>query len=209
MLESRSRARSFARADFAARLAQVLSRRPRQRLDSSSALRAAVLVPLFVERDDLHVLFTKRADTLRYHRGQVAFPGGQHKPEVDASLLATAMREAHEEIGLRLEHVQVLGALDDIETFRTNFVIAPFVGLIPHPYVFRPDPGEVAEIFSVPLANLEDPAARREELWELKHRRVKVSMIRYREHVIWGATERMTRNLIEVLAILDGNNDAP
>jgi 8-oxo-dGTP pyrophosphatase MutT (NUDIX family) len=204
MAESRARALSEVSAGFETRIRELLGRRPGRRLESSSALPAAVLVPLFVRQDDLHVLFTKRTDSLPHHSGQVAFPGGRHDPEVDCSLLATAIREAHEEVGLQPEHVQVMGALDEIETFGTNFVITPFVALIPHPYVFHPSREEVAEIFSVPLANLRDPDARGEELREVAHGQVTVNTIRYREHVIWGATERISLNLIEVLAASDG-----
>lgn len=159
---------------------------------------AAVLVPLFVDGDTVHVLYTKRTETVPHHQGQIAFPGGRLHAD-DASAVVTATREAHEEIGLHPEDVDVLGALDDIHTVRSNFLITPFVALIPHPYAFRPNPPEVAEIFTVPLPTLADPGARREELWEFESVRVAVPTIRYRGHVIWGATERISRNLVQVL----------
>lgn len=203
MTESRARARSEVNVDLGTRLRDLLSRRPQLRLESSMALPAAVLVPLFVREGDVHVLFIRRTDSLAHHSGQVAFPGGKHEPGVDLSLLATAVREANEEVGLRPEHVEVIGALDEIETIRTNFVIAPFVSLIPHPYEFQPNREEVAEIFSVPLEYLRDPDGHREELLEIDNRLVTVNTIRYREHVIWGATERISLNLTEALAALD------
>jgi len=209
MGQSRTRSNSPMSTNIATRLRGLLGSRPRQRLESPSALPAAVLVPLFMQQDEIHVLFTKRTDSLPHHSGQVAFPGGRHEPKVDDSLLATAIREAHEEVGLLPEHIQILGALDDIATLGTNFVIAPFVGLIPHPYTFQPNPGEVAEIFSVPLASLQDPAGRLQEFREFDHSRVTVSTIRYKEHVIWGATERISLNLIEALTALDGYDHAP
>lgn len=197
----------LASAEFTTRLRVALARRSRQRLDVAGAVPAAVLVPVFMRADAVHVLFTKRTETVPHHQGQVAFPGGRHHQD-DPSPVATAMREAHEEIGLLPEHVDVLGVLDDIHTLRSNFVITPVVGLIPHPYAFRPNPAEVAEIFSVPLQALLDPDGRRQELWEFESTRVPVITIRYQGRVIWGATERISRNLVEVLAVPDGNGDS-
>jgi 8-oxo-dGTP pyrophosphatase MutT (NUDIX family) len=159
---------------------------------------AAVLVPLFLDGDTVHVLYTKRTETVPHHQGQIAFPGGQVDPD-DPSAIVAATREAYEEIGLRPEHADVLGALDDIHTVRSNFVITPIVALIPHPYAFTPNPPEVAEIFAVPLPTLRDPTSRREELWEFESVRVPVPTIQYRGHVIWGATERISRNLVNIL----------
>ena len=113
------------------------------------------------------------------------------------------MREAYEEVGLRPEDVDVLGTLDDVHTIQTNFVITPCVALIPYPYTFRSNPPEVAEIFSVPLATLQDPTAWQEELWSFDDVRVPITTMRYGGHVIWGATERISRNLVEILADLD------
>jgi len=209
MGQSRTRAHPPLNADLPTRLGELLGSRPRHRLDSLSAVPAAVLVPLFLHEDALHVLYTRRTDSLPHHGGQVAFPGGQHEPNLDDSLLATAVREAREEVGLLPEHTQILGGLDDIKTLATNFVITPFVGLIPHPYRGQPNPHEVAEIFSVPLVNLRDPASRHREERVFNHRKVTVSTIQYGEHVIWGATERISLNLVEALAALDGCAHTP
>ena len=184
--------------DLAERVRSALRHRERRRLEVLDAVPAAVLVPLFVDDGTVHVLYTKRTETVPHHQGQIAFPGGRLHPD-DPSAAVAATREAHEEIGLRPEHADVLGALDDIHTIRSNFVITPFVALIPHPYAFRANPPEVAEIFAVPLTTLRSPAARREELWEFENVRVPVPTIHYRGHVIWGATERISRNLVEVL----------
>lgn len=200
------RVQSLAGADFTTRLRTALVRRTRRHLDVAGALPAAVLVPLFTHANTVHVLFTRRTDTVPHHQGQVAFPGGRHHPE-DASPIATATREAHEEIGLHPEHVDVLGVLDDIHTVRSNFVITPVVGLIPHPYAFKPNPPEVAEIFFVPLPALLDPSGRRQELWEFESIRVPVTTIRYQGRVIWGATERISRNLADVLATCESSGD--
>jgi 8-oxo-dGTP pyrophosphatase MutT (NUDIX family) len=184
--------------DLAARVRAALRHHERQRLEVVDAVPAAVLVPLFLDGDTVHVLYTKRTETVPHHQGQIAFPGGQVDPD-DPSAIVAATREAYEEIGLRPEHADVLGALDDIHTLRSNFVITPIVALIPHPYAFTPNPPEVAEIFAVPLPTLRDPVSRREELWEFESVRVPVPTIQYRGHVIWGATERISRNLVDVL----------
>ena len=109
---------------------------------------AAVLLPLFRNATDYHLLFTKRTETVRQHKGQVSFPGGSFEP-ADGDLQTTALRESYEEVGIQPEHVTILGRLDDLATFSTSFTISPFVGLIPYPYPFRPNPLEVAIVFDV------------------------------------------------------------
>lgn len=163
---------------------------------------SAVLVPLFVVGRELHLLYIKRSESLPSHRGQVAFPGGRHAPEVDATLLATALRETAEEIGVAPHHVDVLGPLPAIHTFSSNFVINPFVGLIPHPYELRPDPREVSEVFSVSLATLRDPTTRAAEEWTLEGRKVPIETYRHGGHVIWGATQRITAALLDLIEAL-------
>jgi 8-oxo-dGTP pyrophosphatase MutT (NUDIX family) len=100
-----------------------------------SRRQAAVLLPLFKNATDYHLVFTKRTETLTHHKGQVSFPGGSFEPS-DGDLLTTALRESYEEVGIRPEHVSILGRLDDLSTFSTSFTISPFVGLIPYPYPF-------------------------------------------------------------------------
>jgi len=161
---------------------------------------AAVLVPLLAIEGEPSLLFTRRSNRLPHHQGQVAFPGGRHHPDEDADLVTTALREAREEIGLDPLHVRLLGALDDIETVSSRFVITPFVGVIPHPYTFRACPAEVDVIFTVPLRVLQAPGAERRELWEFDGREIPIDTYPVDGHVIWGATQRITRNLLAVLA---------
>jgi 8-oxo-dGTP pyrophosphatase MutT (NUDIX family) len=182
------------------RLRSILRQRaPAICLPAASRRQAAVLLPLFKNATDYHLVFTKRTDTLTHHKGQVSFPGGSFEP-ADGDLLTTALRESHEELGIQPDHVSVLGRLDDLETFSTNFTISPFVGLIPYPYPFRPNPVEVAMVFDVALSVLADPATGR-------------SYVRAREdgatiedyefyingQVIWGATARIVRHLLSVM----------
>jgi 8-oxo-dGTP pyrophosphatase MutT (NUDIX family) len=160
---------------------------------------AAVLVPLFVRDNQLHVLLTRRTDSVSSHKGQVAFPGGKADLE-DTDRVDTALREAEEEIGLRRQDVQVIGQLDELLTV-TQWRITPVVGIIPHPYAFVPSTHELSDIFDVPLAWLADPANLRVE-----HRSrlpegppLEVYHFDYQGFDIWGATARILRNLLQIL----------
>jgi 8-oxo-dGTP pyrophosphatase MutT (NUDIX family) len=160
--------------------------------------RAAVLVPLQCVDGAVHVVYTRRAQTLPHHRGQVAFPGGTRTP-ADATLEATALREAAEEVGLRPADVRVLGRLDDIETVSSRFLITPFVGIVPHPYAWAPCPDEVDTIFTVPVTRLLDPLSERRELWDFGGRVLPIDHFPIDGQVIWGATHRITRNLLALV----------
>jgi 8-oxo-dGTP pyrophosphatase MutT (NUDIX family) len=176
------------------------------RPEPRSGVAAAVLVPLFERDGALHLLYTTRSTALPQHAGQVAFPGGRHAP-TDASLLATALRETEEEIGLARADVDVLGALDPIHTFSSNFLITPFVGRIPHPYPLRPDPREVDDVFAVPLTVLDDPATVVAETWTIDGRTVPVTSYRHDGRTIWGATQRITAALLDLLTAIRAHQD--
>ena len=135
------------------------------------------------------VWLTKRSSALRHHPGQVAFPGGKLEP-VDPSPEAAALREAHEEIGLPPEAVEVLGLLPPHETV-TGFRITPVVGRVIAAFEARPEAGEVEEVFSVPLGHLADPAnyAVRSRLWRGAERRYYA--VPWGPHYVWGATARI------------------
>ncbi|HSF33374.1 MAG TPA: CoA pyrophosphatase [Candidatus Tectomicrobia bacterium] len=167
----------------------------------ASRRQAAVLLPLFKNATDYHLLFTKRTDTLRHHKGQIAFPGGSFEP-ADGDLLNTALRESYEEVGIQPEHVSILGRLDDLSTFSTNYTISPFVGLIPYPYPFRPNPVEVAIVFDVPVSVLADPAVGRSYL---RTRDDGATIEDYEFYVngqvIWGATARIVRHLLSIIHV--------
>ena len=182
-------------------LAPALAARERAVLVRPRKTASAVLVPLLNREGEPHLLFTRRSRLLRHHQGQVAFPGGCRHPE-DADLVATALREAREEIGLDPADVRLLGALDDIETMATEFVITPFVGLVPHPYPWTLCRDEVDVVFTVPLRLLDAPGAERRELWDFDGHQVPIECYPVGEHVIWGATHRITRNLLAVVRAL-------
>jgi 8-oxo-dGTP pyrophosphatase MutT (NUDIX family) len=159
---------------------------------------AAVLVPIVDHPSAPSVIFTKRTSHLKAHSGQVSFPGGRAEPE-DPTPEFTALREAHEEIGLSMERVEVLARLPDYLT-RTGFRVTPVVGLLTPPVALTPDPREVEDVFEVPLAFLLDPANHQLESREIQGRTVGYYVMRYEQRVIWGATAGMLVNLYRQLA---------
>ena len=165
-------------------------------LTSSDFRPAAVLIALFVAEDTLHVVLTKRTDNVRTHQGQVSFPGGSYEAS-DATLEHTALREAHEEVGIDPAHVRVLGVLEDLPTFVSGFQVRPFVAEIPHPYEFVHDASEVAHVFSPPLATFADPSRRREEVRERDGREFVMTSYDVDGNVVWGATARMLEQLVD------------
>ena len=179
-------------------LLDVVALTPAYRHSTAKLSKAAVLVPVFVRDGEPHVLMTRRRDDLRLHPGQISFPGGRIDP-ADADAQTAALREAEEEIGLAPVDVRPLGALDDVETVSTRFLITPFVGLVPHPYPWRPCPVEVDGMFTVPLRRLTTPEALRRETRALDGRAVTIETYPLGEHVVWGATLRITRNLLALL----------
>jgi 8-oxo-dGTP pyrophosphatase MutT (NUDIX family) len=155
---------------------------------------AGVLVPLFLQEDEIQVLFTQRTLLVRDHRGQVSFPGGVRDPE-DPHLLATALRETQEEIGLDPGAVEVLGTLTPVNTL-TGYYITPFVGLIPHPYDFRPNPREVKRLLVLPLKEFYAPESWGVGSYTFRGRKARVCYWRNGQEVVWGATARILLTLL-------------
>jgi len=137
------------------RILNVLEARSPKNLTGDHYKPAAVLMPIQERDDGDHLVLTKRAEHLNHHRGQVAFPGGRVDAG-DRNALAAALRESHEEIGIDPSHVRVLGRLDQV-TAAYDFVVTPFVGVIPPSYEFRLNPAETDAVFSVPITNLLEP----------------------------------------------------
>jgi 8-oxo-dGTP pyrophosphatase MutT (NUDIX family) len=159
---------------------------------------AAVLVPVVRHDDALTVLFTRRTPHLQDHAGQISFPGGRAEPD-DASLEATALREAQEEVGLAAQRVELLGRLPEYVTV-TGYRVTPVVGLVASPLELRPDPFEVAEIFEVPLAFLLDPENHLRNCVIQEGKRRLYYAMPYRHYYIWGATAGMLMNLYGLLS---------
>ncbi len=158
---------------------------------------AAVLIPIIERSSGLSVLFTRRADHLARHAGQVSFPGGRVGDE-DDDAIAAALRETEEEVGLPRSFVDVRGELDRYET-GTGFAIQPFVGLVREGFELRIDAAEVAEAFEVPFAFLMDRANHRQETANWQGRERRYYAMQYERHYIWGATAGILVNLYERL----------
>ena len=163
-------------------------------------LRAAVLLPL-VMRERLTLLLTLRSVHLPSHAGQIALPGGKLDAS-DANAVAAALRETHEEIGIEPERIEVLGTLPEYVT-GTAFVITPVVGLLAPGFELRPNPGEVDDVFEVPLDFLMDPANHRRHAWDWEGAVREWYSMPYddagQERFIWGATAGMLRNFYRLL----------
>jgi 8-oxo-dGTP pyrophosphatase MutT (NUDIX family) len=181
-------------------LRKKLSPAPAHTTSETSARPAAVLVPIFNKDGIWHVLYTRRTDSVEDHQGQVSFPGGVIEAN-DEGPLQAALRETQEEIGIQPEDVQILGALKPLPTV-TNFIVVPIVGTIPWPYKFNLNEEEVATVFSVPLDWLVDPDNLEVREWkpEGPWSSVPVHFFRpYEGEVIWGATARITIQLLKLL----------
>ena len=154
---------------------------------------SAVLAPLYVDpAGDLHAVFTKRRDDLRRHAGEISFPGGRQDP--GETLLETALREAHEEIGLPPEAVDVLGALEPTPTLVTNYAIYPFVGLIEPGFEWVIGETEVAEVLELRIGDLR--AAYGERRLVRKGIPFRTPTYEVGGHLIWGATGRVLQDLL-------------
>lgn len=155
---------------------------------------ASVLVPLLDGPDGLELLFTVRASRLRSHGGEVSFPGGRVEP--GESHVEAALRETQEEVGLAVAPEQVIGRLSDHPS-PARYVAVPVVAVVPWPQELDLNPGEVAEAFTVPVAELAatEPGTREASL--LQYRRLLYSYP-WGDHVIWGFTGNVVRELLEV-----------
>ncbi len=165
------------------------------RLTVPGPLRAAVLVPLYVDgAGAAHLVFTERRADLRRHAGEISFPGGRHE-EGDADLRATALRETEEELGLPPAGVELLGALQPTPTFVTGYAIYPFVGLIEPGFVWVPQEREVAQVLELPLEAVRAGYRRR----RLVRRGMPFRTDAYETggHLVWGATARIVADLLE------------
>lgn len=155
---------------------------------------AGVLVPLYVDDGSLRAVLTKRRDDLPRHPGEISFPGGRYE-EGEADLVATALREAEEEIGLPRAAVEILGALQPTPTIATGYAIYPFVGLIQPGMTWTLSAREVAEVLELSLQELRDGYQRQ----RLIRRGLPIRTDTYvvGDHLIWGATARILSDLFD------------
>lgn len=163
-------------------------------LDVSGHKDAAVLVPLYIEGGELHAVFTRRREDLRRHPGEISFPGGRYD-EGETDFIATALREADEEIGLPPDAVEIVGALQPTPTIATGYAVYPFVGLIAPGREWTVSATEVAEVLELSLRDLLAGYGRR----RLIRRGLPIRTDTYvvGDHLIWGATARILADLFD------------
>lgn len=181
---------------------RILSRHQPRYIDRPEWRRAAVLMPIFWNAGEPHVVFTKRSEHVPHHKGQVSFPGGSIEAS-DSDAFAAAVRETAEEIGLPPGVIEPLGRLDDILTI-THFIVTPFVAQIPKGFPYRPNLFEIAEIFDVPLRTLSDPAHLREETVQWEGHPYPIYYFDHGGYNIWGATGKILRQFLAITGVLPG-----
>lgn len=184
--------------DLVARTRERLAARARREVPKGTLVQAAVLIPI-VDQGEPCLVFAKRTERVGHHKGQISFPGGV-VDRTDASFMAAALRECEEEIGLPRRAVEVLGALDDTETVATQFVITPFVGLVRGPVRWRPDGHEIERVLEVPFARLAREGSFRVETWVRDGVERPVLFFDWEGDTIWGATARILKHYLDVLA---------
>jgi len=169
--------------------------RPR-RLTDGYARESAVLMLVFERDKEPHFLLTRRTEEVRTHKGQISFPGGMRQN--GESLQQTALRETFEEVGIRPEHVEILGRFHDYVSI-TGYLVAPFAGYIEEPFATVPQKSEVAEVLQVPFRIFSDPDRLRVERMQRAGKVRDVYFYRYEPHEIWGLTARIIKDLFEAI----------
>ena len=166
--------------------------------------RSAVLIPIYCSaQNSLHLILTRRSAMMKHHTHEVSFPGGNQEPE-DQDLWATAIREAHEEIGLDPELPRLVGTLDSFVTVGSNSLVTPFVGILDTVPALEANAMEVEEIIDIPLTELLDPNIYREEVWQWQDGRSRpVYFFELIGDTVWGATASMLRQFLLVLLSID------
>ncbi len=160
---------------------------------SKNLKNAAVLIALVERENGLHVILTERALHLRHHPGQVSFSGGKYE-KVDNSLQQTALRETQEEIGINTKWVEVIGQLAPLSTV-SGFNVFPFIAFVDNRFILTVDAQEVKSVFEVPLRFLLDPQNFYKQHLVANKKRHFTYCICYQNHLIWGATAQILKNL--------------
>lgn len=168
------------------RMAPRIERQLPQRIEEP-ARQAAVLILLYPSRGGIHFMLTRRSESLSKHRGQISLPGGSSDP-TDRDTGETALREAHEEIAVRPEDVDLIGELASLYIPNSNFQVFPHVGFIGYRPHFIAAEEEVAALIEVPLVALLDDASKRLEAWDFSWGTSDIPYYLFSEQIIWGAT---------------------
>jgi 8-oxo-dGTP pyrophosphatase MutT (NUDIX family) len=179
-----------------ARLRGYLAKRPAIEIDAPQLRRASVLIPIIREGDGYAVIFSRRAETLASHSGQIAFPGG-HVEEGEA-LTDAAVREAEEEVGIPRASVELIGRLDDVVT-NSGFLVAPFAGIVHERVDYVMQASEVAEVFEVPMDALLESNNPEVRYVEFRKRRYPAYFYHHGPYEIWGLTGRIVKAFLDVV----------
>jgi len=164
-----------------------------------STRKSAVLMLFYPSKDQIYLPLILRTVYHGVHAGQIAFPGGRYE-QTDKNLIRTALREAQEEIGLRLNDVQVLGTLSELYIPVSNFFVQPVVGVIPYKPDFYPDPREVADILEINTSELFDESNRKENDFIMAGKNISAPHYKIQSHYVWGATAMMISELRELVS---------
>ncbi len=162
-----------------------------------SSTEAAVLVPIFFKKEQAHILFTRRTNLVEHHKDQVAFPGGK-RDEEDTGLLATALRESKEEVGLQPKDVTIVGQTDIFLT-NTHYLVTPYVGFIPYPYDFKISADEISHLIEVPLLHLLQEHNFEIKPWKKGTETWMVHYYYYKDEIIWGVTGFLLSNFLSIV----------
>lgn len=179
------------------RLKLALARHEKSNIVANTEILAAVLIPIFLKNGEYHILFTKRTDLVKTHKGEICFPGGHYEPE-DITMLATALRETHEEVGIPPWDIQMAGELDSTVNASSGYIITSFVGFIPYPHTLKLEVQEIVEALEVPVSFLLDPNNLKEEMWNRNGRQFLVQFYNYHDRIIWGATGRILKIFLPI-----------
>ena len=186
------------------RLRRALSLRQKRHIVAASRVSAAVLLPIYYKQGQYYILFTKRTEKVKEHKGEISFPGGAYQ-EGDGTLVNTALRECAEEIGLMADEIEVLGQLDDAVTVTSSYIVSPFVGFMPWPYSLKLDQWETEEIIEVPILALLDKGCLRQETEIIDGEAVTSYFYHYQGRVIWGATAKILNQFLDIFTRVMGN----
>ena len=167
-----------------------------QMQNAADCVRAAVLCPLYIEDENLKILFIKRSQTVRHHKGEISFPGGV-KDLQDKSLKKTSLRETEEEIGVKESEITIFGGLDEVNT-STGFLVSPFVGSIPYPYNFKLSTNEVDNLISLAVNDFLEPDNEVDFFYFNGRHLSTQRAFKINDHTIWGATAKIMGQFLDI-----------
>jgi len=178
------------------RLADFYASYQPQMQATTDGVRAAVLCPLYIENELLKILFIKRSQMVRNHKGEISFPGGV-KESTDSSLTVTSIRETEEEIGVKEIDITIFGGLDEVNT-STGFLVSPFVGTIPYPYKFNLSGDEVDCLISLTVNDFLRPENEIDFYYFNGRQLSPQRAFKINGHTIWGATAKIMGQFIDL-----------